>query len=71
MNIPYVKAGNLLHTGRAIPDAFWVTDNTQCGSLEIGYLSVFVCLAASSVTVSRSLSQFVLFLSGMKAHETT
>jgi len=46
MNIPHVKAGNLLHTGRAIPDAFWVTDNTQCGSLQIGYLSVFVCLAA-------------------------
>jgi hypothetical protein len=36
MNIPYVKTGSLLHTGRAIPDAFWVTDNTQCGSLEIG-----------------------------------
>jgi len=71
MDIPYVRAGNLLHTGRAIPDAFWVTDNTQCGSLEIGYLSVFVCLVASSVTVSRSLPQFVLFVSGMKAHETT
>jgi hypothetical protein len=71
MNILDVKACNLLHTGRAILDAFWVTDNTQCGSLEICYVSVFVCLAASSVTVSRSLSQFVLFLSGMKAHETT
>jgi hypothetical protein len=71
MNIPYVKAGNLLHTGRANPDDFWVTDNTHCGSLEICYLSVFVCLVGSSVTVSRSLSQFVLFLSGTKAHETT
>jgi hypothetical protein len=71
MNISYLKAGNLLHTGRAIPDAFWVTDNTQCGSLDTGYLSVFVGLAVSSVTVSRSLSQFVLFLSGMKANETT
>jgi hypothetical protein len=43
MNIPYVKACNLLHSGRVIPDAFWVTDNVQFGSLEIGYVSVFVC----------------------------
>ena len=71
MNIPYVKACNLLHSGRVIPDAFWVTDNVQFGSLEIGYVSVFVCWATSSVTLSRSLSQFVLFLSCMKAHETT
>jgi len=71
MDIPYARAGNLLHAGCAIPDAFWVTDNTHCGSLEIVYLSVFVCLAISSVTVSRSLSQFVLFMSGMNAHETT
>lgn len=73
MDIPYVRAGNPLHTGRASPDAFWVTDNTHCGSLEIGYLSVFVCLCLSvfGCQLCGSLSQFVLFLSGMKAHETT
>jgi len=67
MNIPYVKAGNILHTGRASPDAFWVTDITQCGSLEIGYLSVCVF----DCQLCDSLPQFVLFLSDMKAHETT
>jgi hypothetical protein len=82
MNIPYVEAYNLLPTGHVLFRTLYLYQ-TLSGSLATCsavaqrhvicclFVFVFVCLVAIAVTVSCSVSQIVLFLSCMKAHETT